>query len=63
MNNSNDVMTPAEVAQVFRVDTKTVRRWVEAGKLPYFKTLGGHRRFYRKDIEKFLNESRTNNGA
>ena len=39
------LLTPGEVAAMFRVTPKTVTRWAEAGKLPVVRTLGGHRRF------------------
>jgi excisionase family DNA binding protein len=39
------LLTPAEVAGVFRVDPKTVTRWAAAGKLPGIRTPGGHYRF------------------
>jgi len=35
----------AEVAALFHVSPKTVSRWAKEGKLPYRRTLGGHRRF------------------
>jgi excisionase family DNA binding protein len=41
------LLTPAEVATMFRVDPKTVTRWAKAGKLTSIRTLGGHRRFPR----------------
>lgn len=41
----NVLMTPAEVAALFRVSPKTVARWSRAGKLTALRTLGGHRRF------------------
>ena len=47
----NDLLTPAEVASLFRVNTKTVTRWERAGKLSAVRTLGGHRRFRRREIE------------
>ena len=40
-----ELLTPAEVAAMFRVDPKTVTRWAQAGKLTAVRTLGGHRRF------------------
>lgn len=49
-----DLMTPGEVAAVFRVDPKTVTRWAQAGKLSSVRTLGGHRRFHREEVEKLL---------
>lgn len=51
MGSSNDLMTPGEVASLFRVDPKTVTRWAQAGKIPSIRTLGGHRRYMRADIE------------
>lgn len=46
----NNLLTPAEVAVLFRVNTKTVTRWARAGKLATVRTLGGHRRFRRDDV-------------
>lgn len=51
MDKQPELMTPAEVAEVFRVDPKTVTRWAKTGKLPSLRTVGGHRRFRRSDIE------------
>ena len=54
-----DVMTSSEVAALFRVDAKTVTRWAKAGKIASFRTLGGHRRFYTRDIQDLLYGQRT----
>jgi excisionase family DNA binding protein len=35
----------AEVADILHVSPKTVSRWAKEGKLPFMKTLGGHRRY------------------
>lgn len=43
-DNAETLLTPAEVAALFRVDPKTVTRWAKAGKLSSIRTLGGHRR-------------------
>lgn len=48
-----DVMTPGEVALFCGVDPKTVTRWAESGRLAYYRTLGGHRRFRRPYVEEF----------
>ena len=47
-------MTPAEVARKFRVDPKTVGRWVKQGKLKRAQTPGGHGRFSRAEVEALL---------
>ena len=41
--DAEPLLTPAEVAALFRVDPKTVTRWAKAGKLTSIRTLGGHR--------------------
>lgn len=48
------LLTPAEVAALFRVDPKTVTRWAKAGKLSSIRTLGGHRRYRADEVQKFL---------
>lgn len=48
------LMTPQEVAAMFRVDPKTVTRWSRAGKLTSIRTLGGHRRYARDEVEALL---------
>ena len=40
-----ELLTPGEVADLYRVDPKTVARWGRAGKLASVRTPGGHRRF------------------
>ncbi len=49
------LLTPAEVASLFRVDPKTVTRWAKAGKLTSIRTLGGHRRFKDSEVKALLN--------
>jgi excisionase family DNA binding protein len=52
--NDDPLLTCAEVAQMFRVDPKTVSRWAAAGRLPSIKTPGGHVRFRRSAVEPLL---------
>jgi excisionase family DNA binding protein len=44
-------LLPSEVARALQVSPKTVTRWAKEGKLPSRRTLGGHRRYARADIE------------
>ena len=48
------LLTPAEVASLFRVSPKTVTRWARSGKLTAMKTLGGHRRFRAGEVRTAL---------
>ena len=48
------LLTPAEVASMFRVDPKTVTRWAKAGKLTSTRTLGGHRRYREAEVRALL---------
>ena len=50
------LLTPSEVAAMFRVNPKTVTRWARAGKISAIRTLGGHRRFRASEIRKFLEQ-------
>jgi excisionase family DNA binding protein len=50
------LLTPAEVAALFRVNPKTVTRWARAGKITAIRTLGGHRRFRASEIKRCLEQ-------
>lgn len=49
-----NLLTPSEVATLFRVDPKTVTRWARAGKLSSIRTLGGHRRYRESEVRELL---------
>ncbi|WP_433699279.1 BldC family transcriptional regulator [Nocardiopsis sp. CA-288880] len=50
------LLTPAEVARLFRVDPKTVTRWALAGRISSLMTPGGHRRFREAEVQALLQE-------
>jgi len=50
------LLTPSEVAAMFRVNPKTVTRWARSGKISAIRTLGGHRRFRASEIRQFLEQ-------
>ena len=55
MTDSHErLLTPREVAALFRVDPKTVSRWAKAGKLSSIRTLGGHRRYRESEVRNLL---------
>ena len=48
------LLTPGEVAALFRVDPKTVTRWASAGRIGSIRTPGGHRRFRESEVRALL---------
>ena len=63
-SSQENLLTPSEVAALFRVDPKTVTRWAKAGKLTSIKTLGGHRRYKESEVKSLLKSiTSTNTGT
>lgn len=54
----DELLTPAEVAALFRVDPKTVTRWARAGRIEAIVTPGGHRRYRRSQVDAILRGNR-----
>ena len=54
-SETETLLTPAEVAAMFRVDPKTVTRWAKAGKLSAIRLGdGGSLRIPAEALERFL---------
>lgn len=49
------LLTPAEVASLFRVDPKTVTRWCVRGRMSRIRTPGGHTRIRTSEALRLLN--------
>ena len=54
METRERLLTPGEVANLFRVDPKTVTRWAAAGRIGSIRTPGGHRRFRESEVRALL---------
>lgn len=54
VNTKDRLLTPGEVAALFRVDPKTVTRWAAAGRIGSIRTPGGHRRFRESEVRDLL---------
>jgi len=54
--NSERLLTPGEVAALFRVDPKTVTRWAASGRISSIRTPGGHRRFRESEVRVLLGD-------
>ena len=46
----------SEVAKLFGVTTRTVRRWEKSGKIKPILTLGKHRRYKLSEIKSLIGE-------
>lgn len=51
-----ELISIGEAASILGVSIDTLRRWDKSGKLRSVKTEGGHRKYYRSQIELFLND-------
>jgi predicted site-specific integrase-resolvase len=56
----DELLTPAEVAAMFRVEPIQVTRWARKGLLSCIRTPGGHRRYLRAEVDALYNGSRNN---
>jgi excisionase family DNA binding protein len=54
VDTGDRLLTPGEVAALFRVDPKTVTRWAAAGRISSIRTPGGHRRFRESEVRALL---------
>ena len=57
-----ELLTPGQVAEMFKVNPKTVTRWARAGKITAIRTLGGHRRFRAIEIMRYLEHVESEQG-
>lgn len=53
-NESEQYLRTADVARLLRVSPETVTHWAAEGKLPFSRTLGGHRRFPAGPIRRLV---------
>lgn len=51
------VFTTFEAAKLCHVSPLSIINWVNAGRLPAFRTPGGHRRIRREDLIRFMREN------
>jgi excisionase family DNA binding protein len=51
------VFTTFEAAKLCHVSPLSIINWVNAGRIPAFRTPGGHRRLRREDLARFMREN------
>ena len=49
-----DIFTVYKASQHCNVSSKTIINWIESGHINAYKTVGGHRRIKRSDLETFM---------
>lgn len=59
MSDKDEMLTPGEVAKLFRVDPRTVGRWANACRVPSIRTPGGHRRYPAAEVRELIKASFT----
>ena len=50
-------MSLGEVCRALEINEATLRQWADRGRLPVYRTPGGHRRFLREDVDALLNRT------
>jgi|GEM_PF-2352672 len=54
MNMKEQILSISEAAEYLGVFTLTLRTWEKKGMLKAFRTLGGHRRYKKSDLDKII---------
>ena len=54
--DQNAILTPTEAAKLLMISPVTLRQWAQKGKIKFHATLGGHRRFFYRDIIQFAKD-------
>jgi excisionase family DNA binding protein len=50
----NDIFTVFQASKYCHVSSKTIINWIDAGHIEAYKTVGGHRRIKKSDLEAFM---------
>lgn len=56
-------ITTAQAAERLGVSPQTIQKWVDAGHLPAWKTMGGHRRLDADAVERMVEQRRSSMGG
>jgi predicted site-specific integrase-resolvase len=57
LDQTEELLTPAETKALFRVDHRTLVEWVKAGKLTDIRTPAGQHRYLRREVEELRRQS------
>ena len=56
-------MSLGEVSRALEINEATLRQWADRGRLPVYRTPGGHRRFLREDVAALMQGAPANPSA
>jgi excisionase family DNA binding protein len=59
VNPEEKPLNREEAARLMGVAPETISRWARRGWVPYFVTIGGHRRYLRSELEQIMNRERS----
>ena len=51
-----EILTVSQASKYSNVSSKTIINWIDAGHIKAYKTVGGHRRIKKEDLDHFLKE-------
>jgi excisionase family DNA binding protein len=51
-----EILTVSQASKYCKVSSKTIINWIDAGYIKAYKTVGGHRRMKKEDLDQFLKE-------
>ena len=51
-----EILTVSQASKYSNVSSKTIINWIDAGHIKAYKTVGGHRRIKKEDLDRFLKE-------
>jgi len=51
-----EILTVSQASKYCRVSSKTIINWIDGGYIKAYKTVGGHRRIKKEDLDHFLKE-------
>jgi excisionase family DNA binding protein len=51
-----EILTVSQASKYCKVSSKTIINWIDGGHIKAYKTVGGHRRIKKEDLDQFLKE-------
>jgi excisionase family DNA binding protein len=52
-----EILTVSQACKYCKVSSKTIINWIDAGHIKAYKTVGGHRRIKKEDLDEFMRKN------